>query len=467
MILLLGLGLAGPGCEGPAKPPEAKPLKVNVSKPVQKTITDYEIFSGRTEAIESTDVRARVTGYLDRIKFADGAYVHGDGPPTLSDCWSLDRIRFTDGAFVKSGDVLFEIDPRPYELTLAQARGALAQARANVAQGQFSVELNEATQSFQASEILRNTLLYRRAALSGSDLDKSRSDYGVTAAQVKVAQANLQAAEANLKAAEAAERGALLNLDWAKVTAPISGVVSRRNFDRGNMVMADQTVLTNIVRLDKVYAYFDVDERTWLDLRRRLMNENQIHSIEKAVIPVWVGLANDRGASYPFEGVVDFADNKLDPSTGTMRMRGTFENPDRFLQPGMFVRVKLPVGSPRSALLISDQAIGSDQGRPYVFVLNDDDEVVYRRVETGALHDGLREVRPPTDEGGKDSKAVPLKKGDRIVVNGLQRLRQGSKVEPTVVDMPNLAEPTRPTTIVNRPKPAPEGRGRAETGGGR
>jgi RND family efflux transporter MFP subunit len=441
-MLLLGLGLTGLGCEGPPHPPENKPLKVDVSKPVEKSITDYEIFSGRTEAIESTDVRARVSGYLQKIKF-------------------------TDGEFVEADKVLFEIDPRPYDVALAQARGALAQARANVAQCQFSIELNESTQSFQASEILRNTMLYNRRALSGSDLDKSRSDFGVTAAQVKVAQANLQAAEANLKAAEAAERNAQLNVDWTRVVAPISGVVSRRTIDRGNMVMADQTVLTNIVRLDKVYAYFDVDERTWLDLRRRLMNDGQIQSLEKAVIPVWVGLANDKSTSYPFEGFVDFADNKLDGSTGTMRMRGTFENPDRFLQPGMFVRVKLPVGQSRSALLISDQAIGSDQGRPFVFVLNDNDEVVRRRVETGALHDGLREVKPLTDDAGKDSaRAAHLKKGDRIVVNGLQRLRDGARVEPTVIDMPNLAEPTRPTTIVNRPRPGPEGKGKPEAAGG-
>jgi RND family efflux transporter MFP subunit len=431
-VLAMALVAVTIGCRNnPGSTPEEKPLQVDAAVPVAQTITDYEIFSGRTEAIESTDVRARVTGYLD-------------------------KINFTDGAFVKAGDVLFVIDPRPYEAALAKAKASVAQARASIRQAEATVALGQSNLNYLSAELARNRQLSRTGAVSGSEMDKSQGDVGATAATISAAKAQVEVAKANVKAAEAEEKAAQLNVDFTKVTAPISGVISRRFADRGTMVLGDQTVLTNIVRLDKIYAYFDIDERTWLDLRRRLMDEGRIDSIQKKVLPVWIGLARDTG--YGFQGQIDFADNKLDPSTGTMRMRGTFDNTDLYFQPGMFVRVRLPVGRPHEALLIAEQAIGNDQGRQYVYVLNGKNEVVYRRIETGALHDGLREIKSrrydsdaPLDEG------EGLRKGDRVVLNGLQRLRPGMPVEPTLVAMPNPR-----MAAANRAKPGSAGAGSAQ-----
>jgi RND family efflux transporter MFP subunit len=412
-FLVLLLGLAGLGCSGQASPrAEPKLLKVQVSAPVVQSVTDYETFSGRTEAVESTDIRARVSGYLKDITFADGA-------------------------FVEAGAVLFEIDPRPYEAALLRARANVAQAKAAIRQGEFSVAHSQSNLSYLSAEYERNRRLMTSRTVSSSELDKSRGEYTATAASVEVARANVEVARASLKAAEAEEQTAQLNLDFTRVTAPFAGVVSRRFVDRGALVTADTTILTNIARVDQIDAYFDVDERTWLSLRRQLLRDGQLTSIPKAVLPVSVGLANDTG--HPFAGQVNFADNKLDASTGTMRMRGTFDNPKLYLQPGMFVRVRLPVGQPRQALLVAEQAIGNDQGRQFLYVLDANDEVVYRRVELGALHDGLREIKAPGAEEGTTQAptSVGLRQGDRVVLNGLQRLRPGMKVQPDPVAMPN------------------------------
>jgi len=411
-VLILAVAFAAVGCgSNSGQNPEDKPLQVDVALPISQTITDYEIFSGRTEAFESTDVRARVTGYLEKINFADEA-------------------------FVKAGDLIFEIDHRPYDAVLAKAKASVAQARASVRQAEANVVQIQSNLTYLSAEFQRNRRLSRTGAISGSEIDKSAGDVNAMSATINAARAKVEVASANVNAAEAEEQAALLNVNFTKVTAPISGVISRRFLDRGTLVIADQTVLTNIVHLDKVYASFDIDERTWLALRRRLMNEGRIDAIRKKVLPVWVGLANDSG--FGFQGQIDFADNKLDPSTGTMRMRGTLDNPDQFFQPGMFVRVRLPIGRPHEALLIADQAIGSDQGRRFVYVLNEKDEVVYRRVETGALHDGLREIKGRLE----DTTVTPddnegLRKGDRVVLNGLQRLRPGMRVAPSQVTMPN------------------------------
>jgi RND family efflux transporter MFP subunit len=439
--LALALGVAAIGCGGKSgNGPDQKPLKVNVSAPVVQSVTDYEIFSGRTEAIESTDVRARVSGYLE-------------------------KIRFNDGDFVKAGDVLFEIDSRPYDAALAKAKASVEQAKASIRQGESTVARDESMLMYLSTEYERNRTLSRTRSVSETERDKSQSDVRATSASLKASKASVELAKANLRAAEAEERTAQLNVDFTKVLAPISGVVSRRFVDRGTLVTADQMVLTNIARTDKVYAYFDVDERSWLDLRRRLLNQGQIASLQKAVLPVWVGLANDPGYSY--EGVIDFADNRLDPSTGTMRLRGTFENGDLFFQPGMFVRVRLPVGRPHEAFLIADQAIGNDQGRQFVYVVDDKNEVIYRRVETGARHNGLREIKPPREGGdsGDPGKAEGLRKGDRIILNGLQRLRPGMQVEPTVVPMPRPKEEGTPTAARERnERPAAKGKARADGG---
>lgn len=344
--------------------------EVIVAEPVIREITDYEDFSGRTEAINSIEVRARVTGYLD-------------------------KVRFTEGMEVKKGDPLFEIDPRAY--------------RAEVNRTEASVAQNDSRLKRLEMDRKRAAELISTRAISQEDFDRITGDYNEAAAAVKVA--------------EAAGELARLNLNFCVVTAPISGKISRQLIDPGNLVRADDTLLTTIIAHDPIYAYFDVDERTMLKMRRKIRS-GQIKSIREASVPVFLGLVDEEG--FPHEGKIDFVDNRVDAMTGTLRLRAVFRNPNRLLTPGLFVRVRQPIGGPHSAILVSEKAVGTDQGQKFVFVVNDKDEVVHRPLKkVGPLHDGLRVV----EEG--------IEPGERIVVKGLQRVRPGIKVTYKTVSMTN------------------------------
>lgn len=376
------LALAALGCNRtPKVMVEPKPAEVLVTLPVAREIIDYEEFTGRIEAMDSIDVRARVTGYLDTANFKDGDEV-------------------------KKGDVLFEIDPRPYKAALDQAEAQIALSEARLKDANADVE--------------RNKSLVTSGATSKSDFDKLVADRDVAAAQVEAAKAS---AETNR-----------LNLNFCKVAAPIPGRISRRYVDPGNLVRADDTVLTRIVSQDPIYAYFDIDERTMLKFRR-LIGEGRLRSSRVSPLIVDIALADERGfdddSGKPRrQGVIDFTDNKVDPNTGTLLVRARIDNPKladnvRFLSAGMFVRIRLPVGPPHESLLIPEQALGTDQGQKFVYVVNDKQEndqtisrVVQRPVQVGALHNGLRAISG-------------LQPGDRVVTSGLQRIRDGAKVSAT------------------------------------
>jgi membrane fusion protein, multidrug efflux system len=362
-ILLLGTAFLA-GCEQ-AKPKLAptKPPVVLVSHPTTDTITDYEDFTGRTDAVFSVEVRARVTGYLERVYFEDGTEV-------------------------KEGDLLFEIDPRPYQADLMRAKATVTQTESHLKR--------------LDSDHRRATNLFNRGAISREEFDRVEGDYAEAAASVDIAKANRDLSE--------------LNLAFTKVTAPISGRISRRMVDPGNLVKADETALTTIVSLDPMYVYFDVDERTLLRLRR-LLREGKIKSREEGEVAVLVGLSDEEG--FPHKGTVNFSDNRVDPNTGTLRVRAVISNPKpRVLSPGLFVRVRLPVGEPHKSILVPEQALGTDQGRKFIYLVNDKKEVVYRPVKVGLLSKGQRVI----EEG--------LKGGETIIVSGLQRVRPGAKVEP-------------------------------------
>jgi RND family efflux transporter MFP subunit len=357
------------GCGAPqAAPGPPPPPEVLVSLPVSREVTDYEDFPGRTEAVVSVDIRARVNGYLEKVNFREGAEV-------------------------KQGAVLFEIDQRPYKAALDQAVGNLASMEARLKR--LDADLGRAQR------------LVGTTAMSREDYDKIVGDRGETAA--------------SLQALRAAVERARLDMDFTKVLAPSTGRISRRYIDPGNLVKADDTILTTLVSLDPIYAYFDLDERTTLRLQR-LFREHQIDWTRDTGLPVSMGLADEEGFSQ--QGRINFADNRVDPDTGTWRLRGLFPNPQRLLSPGLFVRIRLPVGQPYSAILISEQALGTDQGQKFVYVINDEGEPAYRRVKVGRLHEGLRVI---TDG---------LQKNEKIVVSGLQRVHPGGKVSPKVVDMP-------------------------------
>src|SRR5216684_661571 len=372
-VLVVGfcIGLAGCGRMSSAEP-EAAPTAVSVSRPIEREVTDYADFTARTAAVDSVEVRAHVWGYLD-------------------------KINFKEGALVKKGDVLFELDPRPYQALLNQAKAKVVQ--------------DEAQLTYDEAEYQRNLRLVCSGAVSRSDLDKTAAARGVDLA--------------NIAADKAVVASRQLDLDYTKVLAPVSGRVSRYVVTVGNLVQSgDQaggTLLTTIVSVDPMYAYFDVDERTVLRVQR-LIREGKAKSARDAELPVFLGLANEDG--YPHQGTINFVDNQVNPKTGTLRLRGVFPNKDEALSAGYFARVRVPIGFPHQALLVSDRALDTDQGQKILYVVDTNNKVVSRPVRLGALHDGLRVI---TDG---------VKPGERVIVKGLQQVRPGVTVEPNLVEMP-------------------------------
>ena len=248
--------------------------------------------------------------------------------------------------------------------------------------------------------------LRNRGATTQEDIDKTLAD-------LDTAKGTLQADKGDL-----AQR--VLDLKFTKVIAPISGRVSRAEVTEGNVVQSGQnggTLLTTLVSVDPIYVYFDVDERTLLQVRRQ-MHGDDVRSAQDASVPIYIGLADEDG--YAHVGVVNFMDNRVDPSTGTLRLRAVLRNADGLLNPGLFVRCRLPIGSPHRSLLVAEQALGSDQGQKFLYVVNDKNEIGYRAVKTGRLYDGMRVI-----ESG-------IAKDDKVVVNGLQRVRPGTSVDPEI-----------------------------------
>ncbi len=369
-LFLAVAGCARPQAHGAAPPP---PPEVLVSLPITREVTDYEDFPGRTEAVFSIDLRARVTGYLT-------------------------KVYFQEGSIVKEGDPLFDIDARPYEAELARTEANLVQAVAHEAR------LN--------SDFKRAADLLGKRAIGQEEYDKIAGDRAEATAAVGVATASRDAAK--------------LNVEFTKVRAPIDGRISRRNIDPGNHVKADDTILTSIVSLDPIHASFDVDERATLRLQK-LAREGKLSFDPSAKLPVLMGLANEDG--YSQKGTINFADNRVDSDTGTWRLRGVFANPNHGISSGLFVHIRLPIGSPYQALLVAEEALAADQGQRFVYVIDNEGKAVYRRVSIGRLHDGLRVI---TDG---------LKPDEKVVVKGLQRVRPGAPVSPKVIDMPVQATP--------------------------
>ncbi len=369
-VLAAPLFLVLGGCkhEPPAIAATPPPV-VMVSQPVEREVRDYYEYTGRTAAVEAVEVRARVSGYLV-------------------------KINFQEGSVVKKGDLLFQIDPRPFQAVLDQAKGQVAQLEARLARAE--------------ADVARDERLLPKGAASQKDLDTAIADRGE--------------ARAGIQSARAAVDRAALDLEFTKVMAPISGRISRHLIDEGNLVTADTTLLTTIVSIDPMYAYFDADEGSVLYVRQ-LIREGKVHSAREGVaVPVLLGLANEPG--YPHQGTINFVDNQVNPQTGTLRLRGVFPNEDRTLEPGYFARVQLLIGQSHQALLITERAIDTDQGQKILYIVNDKNEVRSRPVRLGALHDGLRVI----EEG--------VQPGERVIVNGLLQVRPGVTVEPKLVDMP-------------------------------
>jgi RND family efflux transporter MFP subunit len=364
LLVLLAVTLAGCG-DKPAQQAAAPP-PVTVAAPTQRTVTDWDEFTGRFDAVEEVQVRARVGGFVTNVEFRDGA-------------------------FVSTGDLLYIIDSRPFEAVAEQADGQLSDARAK---GELAKR-----------ELDRALTLVQTSAVSESIVDQRRQA--------------LQAAKAAEMQAEGALKAAQLNIEFTHVVAPLAGRVSRHLVSVGNLVQGSDngggTLLTSIVSLDPIYIYFDMDEATYLKYNR-LYFEGKRPSSRENPNPVQVTLSGETKPSH--DGKVDFLDNRIDVSTGTLRARAVIPNKDFSVLPGQFGRVRLIASAPYQALLLPDTAIATDQSRKIVFVVRDDDTVEARPVVLGPLDDGLRVVR----EG--------LKPEDRVIVNGIQRARVGAKVSP-------------------------------------
>jgi RND family efflux transporter MFP subunit len=361
--LLLALALAGCDEKAQSEAAAPPPPPVTVAQPIKRTVTDWDEFTGRFEAIEEVQVRARVGGFVNSVEFKDGAIVH-------------------------AGDLLYIIDPRPFEAIALQAQGQLDDARAK--------------EELAKRELDRGLTLVQTSAVSEQVVDQRRQA--------------LQAAHAAKTQAEGALEAARLNVEFTHVVAPITGRVSRHLVTPGNLVQGSDggsTLLTSIVSLDPIYIYFDLDEATY-QRNSRLWFEGRRPSSRDTANPVQVALTGESRPSH--EGKMDFLDNRLDISTATLRSRAIVPNKNLSILPGQFGRVRIIGSSPYEALLIPDVAIATDQSRKIVFVVKDDNTVEARAVVLGPLDDGLRVIR----EG--------LKAEDHVIVDGIQRARVGAKV---------------------------------------
>jgi RND family efflux transporter MFP subunit len=381
---LVALAALAWGCS-PATPPvaETPPPPVSVSQPLTHEVIDYDDYEGRIAAVETVEVRARVRGHIV-------------------------KVNFQDGQMVKAGELLYEIDPRPYQASMdaAKAQKAGADASLDLAKKEYD----------RASTLLRS-----RAT--------SREEVDIWTGKQAVAKADQLKAQASVEQAK-------LDLDFTKVTAPISGKMSRTLVTAGNLINSGggETLLTTIASVEPMYVYFDVDERAFARYRRQYRktpNGGPEPSVKELKIPIKVGLEGEEG--FPHTGVIDFTDNRVNPSTGTIAVRGVLSNEKRVLDAGMRARVRVPVSDPHKALMVTERAVGTDQGLKFVYVVNDKNVVERRDVKLDRLNDGLQVV----GEG--------LKPEDWVIVNGIQRVRDGVTVDPKRVAMPGAtAESTTP-----------------------
>jgi len=362
--LLSGLWLVG--CGKPPAPPAPPPPVVSVIVPVSREVVEWDEYIGRTESPETVEIRARVSGYLD-------------------------KVHFKEGKEVKKGDLLFSIDPRPYQADFdrAEAEHERALSQSDLAK----------------SDAERAKKLIETKAISMEDFDTKTKTYNASLAAVKSAKAAMDAAK--------------LNLEFTEIRSPIDGRTSRAEVTEGNLVSGGpsgvgSTLLTSVVSMDPLYCYIEIDERSalkYIELRREGKRES---ALDKE-IPVELSFANEEG--FPHKGHSDFVDNRVDPETGTVRCRSVFPNPERALGPGFFARVRIPGSGKYTALLIPDRAIGADQSQKFVYVVNAEKKVEFRPVKLGPIIDGLRVVK----EG--------LKPGEQIIVEGLLRVRPGIAVD--------------------------------------
>ncbi len=396
LLILLPI-MASLGCRSNPVVPVPPPAEVIVSRPLQRSMTDAVEYTGTTAAPESVDVRARVTGFLEKVLFE---------PP----------------ARINAEVAIFEIDARPFKAALDRAEAEVKAKEAQFVKAEFD-----------ANKI---TGLFKDGMAAADEMTK------VTA--------NRDSVSAAIAAAKAVAEQSSLELSWCRVTAPIAGRISENYIDSGNIVTADQTVLARITNDDTLFVYFNCSERDVLTIRERSRQEfiagggspASQPDVRQVKWPIFLGLMTEEG--FPHEGVIDYTSPEVDASTGTLQVRGVFPNPNGVLLPGLFVRVRVPIGKPYEAVVVTERALGSDQGQRYLLAVNPNQVVEYRPVTVGTLQSGLRVITQGINEN------------DWIIVNGIQRVRPGATVKPIQSAMPagpaNTSTPTSaPVASANLP----------------
>ena len=365
---LLTLGLTACGEKAAQAPAASPPPAVSVASPLEKEVVEWDEYTGRFDAMDTVEVRARISGFLNEVKF-------------------------TDGAIVKKGDLLFVIDPRPFQRVLDRDRAALQGAK---------VQLEFAERDLERAKPL----------MANSTISQQVFDQRTQA--VRAAEANVLSAEANVRAGE-------LDVEFTQITSPVTGRISRKLVSEGNYLTGGSgsgTLLTTIVSIDPIYFYFDVSETEFLKYQRfgSVMMQPSAHMSE---VPIELALQGDEG--FPYKGRMSFIDNRIDQNTGSLRVRAVFDNPHQLFQPGLFARVRLAGSGKYKAILLPDMAVAADQSNRFVFVVADDGSVATKPVELGPMIDGLRVIR---------KGVLP---SDTVIVNGLQRARSGIKVKPETI----------------------------------
>jgi RND family efflux transporter MFP subunit len=350
------------------------PPEVTVATPIVKEVVEDDEFVGRFEAVAAVDVRARVSGYLQSVEFKDGT-------------------------MVAQGDLLFTIDQRLFQVALRQAEAQVA-----VAQASFD---------YANEQLNRATALLSNGTIAQSVVDQRREAYLGASGALEQAQQALETAR--------------INLDFSEVRAPMAGRIDRRLVAPGNLVRADDTVLTSIVSTDPVYFYFDIDERYFLAYSKDARTRGSALQEGGGGLPVKVRLSDERLA--PFDGTLDFSENRIDANSGSMRVRAIVPNPDGVLTPGLFGRINVPGSFPYQGVLIPDAAIVADQNRQLVMLVDAEGKVSPRPVRPGPRIDGYRVIREGLDGS------------ETIVIEGLMRARPGSVVTPVKIDLPPVAAP--------------------------
>jgi len=363
LVLLLVIVLAA--CQQEQQPFQPPPPEVTTASPLVKDIIEWDEYTGRLQAVEEVDIRARVSGYME-------------------------SVHFKDGAIVKKGDLLFVIDPRPYQAVLDQSEAELTRARI--------------TLQLAKNDLDRAKRLYKSRAISEEELDSRTQEE--------------RQAVANLEASKAAVQAAALNVEFTQVKAPVAGRIGRNLVDIGNLVSggsAESTLLANIVSLDPIHVYVTADERAFLKYVR-LDREGSRPSSRSTATPVHLQLADEEG--FPHKGHMDFVDNRIDDETNTMQGRAIFENPDLVLTPGLFAKVRLRGKGPYEATFLPDEAILSDQSKKFVFIVDEKNIAIRKEVSLGRIIDGLRVI------------TAGLNPNDKVIINGVQRVRVNTPISP-------------------------------------